>query len=65
RLVGDHREIIEPGFQSKVIEKIDLYFHGEHQEKRKPAIIRELRAKVPALRRTRRYLPASPPLSGT
>jgi hypothetical protein len=27
RLIGDHREVIELGFKSKLVEKVDLDFH--------------------------------------
>ncbi len=27
RLIGDHREVIELGFKSKVVEKVNLDFH--------------------------------------
>jgi hypothetical protein len=29
-LVGDHREVIELGFEAKLIEKVDLDFHGRY-----------------------------------
>jgi hypothetical protein len=42
-LIGDHREVVELGFKSKVVEKVDLDFHAglpEYGKNELAAIIR-------------------------
>src|SRR5690606_6963425 len=32
RLVGDHREVVELGFETEIVEKIDLDFHADYRD---------------------------------
>src|SRR5690606_3905821 len=48
RLIGHHREVIELGFKSEVVEEVDLDFHGRYQntnQKNWPALSRFARRK--------------------